>query len=96
KHATRSMIVMLWLAKHHAGEKDTLEDVAAIKGLVFGGVVEVSGDDDAPEDPLKDAGRPLAEPNGSTGSTGGSAGSERGPETSASSGLLPSPEPTHA
>lgn len=96
KHATRSMIVMLWLAKRHAGETDTLEDVAAIRGLVFGGMVEVSGDDDAPNDPAEDAGRPLAEQNGSNGSNDGNADSADGLETSDSSGLRPLPEPTHA
>ena len=37
---TRSVVVMVWLAKHHAGEPVTLEQVEEMKGLLFGGTVE--------------------------------------------------------
>lgn len=38
---TRSVVVLVWLAKHHAGEKVEITDIEAMKGLVFGDAVEV-------------------------------------------------------
>lgn len=84
---TRSLIVLIWLAKRSAGEQATFDEIAETPGLVFGGVVDMVDDEGEPVDPMVDPGRPLAEPNGSNGSTGGSIGSEATPETSASSGL---------
>ena len=37
---TRSIVVMVWLAKHHAGEHVSLDDIENMKGLVFGSAVE--------------------------------------------------------
>lgn len=37
---TRSVVVLVWLAKHHAGEETTLDAIEDMKGLVFGGAVE--------------------------------------------------------
>lgn len=38
--ATRSVVVLVWLAKHHAGEDVSLADIEAMRGLVFGNAVE--------------------------------------------------------
>ena len=47
--ATRSLIVMVYLAKHSQGSKMTLQDVASQKGLMFGDRVDVEDlDDDGP------------------------------------------------
>lgn len=37
---TRSVVVMIWLAKHHAGESPSLDAIENMKGLVFGSAVE--------------------------------------------------------
>ena len=86
---TRTVIVMVWLAKRSAGEQVTLDDVAKLPGLIFGAnapeIVEPAPDED---DPMRDPGRPLAETNGAHESTAGSGASDSSstPETSAVSG----------
>jgi hypothetical protein len=47
---TRSVIVMLWLARRQAGETVTLDEVADTRGLVFGDVIEEFDEEDAAED----------------------------------------------
>jgi hypothetical protein len=93
-NATRTMIVMVWLAKRHAGEHTTLQEIANTKGLVFGNAVQLEGDPEDPEDPKQPPNRPLAETNAKSASSAGSAASEATPATSDSSGQLPSPAST--
>lgn len=40
--ATRSVIVLVWLAKHHAGEEIEITEIEAMRGLVFGDTVDVA------------------------------------------------------
>lgn len=37
---TRSVIALVWLAKHAASEETTLDEIANLPGLVFGNTVE--------------------------------------------------------
>lgn len=37
---TRSTVVLVWLAKHHAGEPMTIDAIENMRGLVFGDAVE--------------------------------------------------------
>lgn len=46
--ATRSLIVLVWLARHHAGEEVEITDIEAMKGLVFGNTVDVEEVDALP------------------------------------------------
>lgn len=39
---TRSAIVTIWLAKRQAGEQVSLEEIEGVKGLLFGGALELS------------------------------------------------------
>lgn len=39
--STRSVIVTIWLAKRQAGKTVTLDEIASIKGLVFGDALDV-------------------------------------------------------
>lgn len=38
--STRTVVVLVWLAKHHAGQEVDIMEVEGMKGLVFGGTVE--------------------------------------------------------
>jgi hypothetical protein len=66
---TRSLIVMVWLARRQAGEATTLEEIAdSTRGLVFGKVIDNfdAEDDVGPPDHSPPA--PSATPGGSDGS----------------------------
>lgn len=45
--SVKSIVVIVWLAKRHAGETATLEEIGNMKGLLFGGTVEIMEDDAA-------------------------------------------------
>lgn len=84
---TRAGVVFIWIAKRMAGEPATFEEIADTPGLMFGDdVFDLQDDDDKPEDPMVDPGRPLQSRNGSNGSTDGTTDSVAGPVTSASTG----------
>lgn len=92
---TRSLIVIVWMAMRSAGEAVTLEDVAEMPGLVFGGLVSLDDDgEDEIANPMEDPGRPLDETNASAESTGGSTVSAATTATSGSTGIPRSPTST--
>lgn len=68
---TRSVVVMVWLAKHHAGEEVELSDIEAMKGLVFGDAVEVE------ERPPEVAAEAASESSSETSETNGAPALER-------------------
>jgi hypothetical protein len=82
---TKTTILLIWLGKRASGQTDTLEDVGNTPGLMFGDMIDI-GDDDEPEDPMRDPGRPLAETSDAPELNGGSEGSELSLVTSAGSG----------
>lgn len=63
-HSTRSVIALVWLAKHHAGEDMELAEIEEMKGLVFGNTVEVV---DGPPDGAADAASSSPETSDSSG-----------------------------
>lgn len=62
--ATRSVVVLVWLAKHHAGEEMELTEIEAMKGLVFGDAVEVGDDASPPAEGASDSSSETSETNG--------------------------------
>jgi hypothetical protein len=81
-NVTRSVIVIVWLAKRHAGEKATFAEIAKLEGLVFGDAVEVVDEDE--DTPLEhSAATSPVEDSSSTQATSGANGS---PITVASTG----------
>lgn len=88
ENATRSTIVIVWLAMREAGEQKTLEEIADTPGLMFGDVFDLMDDDGEgePVDPMVKPDRPLADRNGSNGSTDGTTGSGDGPVRSDGTG----------
>lgn len=60
ENRTRSVVVMVWLAKKSAGESTTLDEIADMPGLVFGDAVKELKDN-------KDGQSPPGERSASTG-----------------------------
>lgn len=89
-NVTRSLIIIVWLAKRSAGETATFDEIAATPGLVFGDMVEID-DVDEPQDPMTRPSRPLAETSAENASIDGGNGSAAIQVTSDSSGQPPSP-----
>jgi hypothetical protein len=48
RKSTKSVIVAVWLAKRQAGRHVTLAEVGAIKGLMFGDVLDMGEDAEVP------------------------------------------------
>ena len=82
---TKSAVVMVWLTLRANDRPRSLEEIQAIPGVAFGGVLEDDGKGE-PEDPMKDPGRPLAGENVSNGSRAGSDASAATQAISAISG----------
>lgn len=82
----RTTIVLIWLGKRAAKQVTTLDEIAATPGLMFTDMVDIEDDDEGPEDPSEDPGRPLAEPNDAHASSDGKDDSELSLVTSVNSG----------
>ena len=54
---TRSVIVLIWLAKRQAGKHATLEQIAQTKGLIFGDAFDIVEVKDGPPVVAPDSGR---------------------------------------
>ena len=54
---TRSVIVLIWLAKRQAGKHATLEQIAQTKGLIFGDAFDIVEVEDGPPAVAPDSGR---------------------------------------
>lgn len=78
---TRSVVVLVWLALHHAGRTATLDEIEDTPGLLFGDALKEV--EDVPDAPL-----PGSEP------TLSEADSSSSPETSAATGTQLSPVST--
>jgi hypothetical protein len=95
KATAKTSILLVWLGKRAAGQTATLEEIGNTPGLLFGDVFEVlRGEDDEPENPMEDPGRPLVEQNDDDASNDGSDDSVLSLATSVTSGIPASREST--
>lgn len=91
-NATRSLIVLVWLAKRKLGSTATLQDVAKEKGILFGGRFDIDDLDENGNPIERDAeGNPVRPP---AGAPGEGATPSTDSETSATSGTGDSPNAT--